>query len=232
MFNVSVLEVITRAVISFVVLFIWCRILGKKLISQVTFFDFVAGITIGSVTANIMLSPQIPLWIGLIGLSLFCALALLLDWLSLKSLKVRKLGDGVPILVIKEGKILEEGMRKSRLNMDNLLFMLRKKNIFYLDEVELAYYETDGSVSALKKTNFQAVTRQDMSFSAITRGLPQAVIKDGKMIETGLKELGKDEKWLKKQLEKVGVDDLSDVTLAQVDQNDQMYVDRRNDLIH
>lgn len=232
MFNVSVLEVITRAVISFIVLFIWCRILGKKLISQVTFFDFVAGITIGSVTANIMLSPQVPLWIGLIGLSLFCALALLLDWLSLKSLKVRKLGDGVPILVIKEGKILEEGMRKSRLNMDNLLFMLRKKNIFYLDEVELAYYETDGSVSALKKTNFQSVTRQDMSFSAITRGLPQAVIKDGKMIETGLKELGKDEKWLKKQLEKVGVDDLSDVTLAQVDQNDQMYVDRRNDLIH
>ncbi|MDZ5471613.1 DUF421 domain-containing protein [Bacillus sp. 31A1R] len=225
-------QIIFRAIIAFFVLLIWCRLLGKKLIAQVTFFDYVAGITIGSVAANMMLNVNISLWVGVAGLSMFCLLALVLDWLGVKSYKVRKVGDGEPLLIIKQGKILEEAMKKGRLNMDNLLFMLRKKNIFYLDEVELAYFETDGTISALKKSDIQPVTRQDMNLSALSRGVPQAVVIDGHLIKKGLQELGKDERWLKKQLEHVGVDDWTEVKLAQVDQTNQMYVDRKNDLLH
>jgi uncharacterized membrane protein YcaP (DUF421 family) len=225
-------EILVRTGASFVVLFIWARILGKKLISQVTFFDFVAGITLGSLTGSIILTGNVPLWMALLALSFFAFLALVLDVAALKSFTARKLINGEPTLIIKDGKILEEGMTKTRLTVDDLLLLLRKKKIFYVDEVDIAFLETDGTVSALRKAEVMPVTRKDLQMPVASRGLPQTFIIDGKILDNSLASLGKDEQWVETILESQGIARIDDVAFAQIDQQHQVYIDSRTDQVH
>lgn len=196
----AIWEVLIRASVAFVVLLLWSRILGKKLISQMTFFDFVAGISLGSITGSLILSNTISLTTGLLGLSCFALLALLVDLATVKWITGRKLFNGEPILIIQNGKILEQGLRKTRLTMDQLLMNLRKKDIFYVDEVDLAFLETDGTISVLKKTELLPVTRQDLQLAAGSRGQSQSVIIDGQVMDNSLAGAGKDLEWLKQVL--------------------------------
>jgi uncharacterized membrane protein YcaP (DUF421 family) len=228
----GILEMILRTTVVFIVLYLWCRILGKKLISQVTFFDFVAGITLGTISGSIMFSPNISLITGLAGLSLFALFALILDVSALKSFRARKLINSEPTLLIKNGKILEEGMKKTRLTMDDLLFLLRKKNILYVDQVDIAFLETDGTVSAFKKSENMPVTRKDLQVFAPTRGLPQTFIIDGNILENSLSAMNKDKTWVTSILQSQGISDVDQVAFAQIDQNNQVYIDKRNDTLH
>lgn len=228
----AIFEMVIRTFVVFVVLYLWCRILGKKLISQITFFDFVAGITLGTISGSIMFSPNISISTGLVGLSLFALFALSLDYIALKSFKGRKIINSEPTLLIKDGKILEEGMFKNRLTMEDLLFNLRKKNIFYVDQVDVAFFETDGTVTALKKSENMPATRKDLQIVVPSRGLPQAFIIDGKILENSLKAVGKDRKWVDSVLLAQGISEISEVALAQVDQNYKVYIDRKNDMLH
>jgi uncharacterized membrane protein YcaP (DUF421 family) len=225
----NLLEMVIRAVLVFIVLYIWCRILGKKLISQMTFFDFVAGIALGSISGSIMYSQNIPLAIALVGLSVFALMAFILDVTGLRSFKSRKVINGEPTLIVKNGEILENGMGKARLTMDNLLMLLRKKNIFYVDDVELAFLETDGTVSALKKPETMPATRQDLQVVTTSRGLPQTFIIDGKILENSLKAAGKDQQWVKSILDENDIPDVKNVAFAQIDQQNKVFVDKRKD---
>jgi len=228
----AIWEVLIRASVAFVVLLLWSRILGKKLISQMTFFDFVAGISLGSITGSLILSNTISLTTGLLGLSCFALLALLVDLATVKWITGRKLFNGEPILIIQNGKILEQGLRKTRLTMDQLLMNLRKKDIFYVDEVDLAFLETDGTISVLKKTELLPVTRQDLQLAAGSRGQSQSVIIDGQVMDNSLAGAGKDLEWLKQVLKQRGISRMEDVVLAQVDQQGNLYIDTRHDQVH
>jgi uncharacterized membrane protein YcaP (DUF421 family) len=230
--TMGILEMVIRTVVVFISVYVWSRILGKKLISQMTFFDFVAGISLGSIAGSIMYSANISLTTAIIGLSLFALLAFILDLLAVSSFKARKILDDEPTLVVKDGNILEEGMRKARLNMDELLFQLRQKNIFYLDEVELAYFETNGKVSALKKPEYKPVTRKDLQLLSSSRGQAQTFIIDGQILENSLASIGKDEDWVKDIIKSHGANEISDVAIAQVDENNKVYIDTRKDPVH
>lgn len=225
----SIYEMTIRTLASFVVLFIMSRILGKKLISQMTFFDFIAGVTLGTVAGSIMFSSTIPLQVGLFGMILFTLFTLTLGIISLKSYKGRKIIDDEPTLVVRNGKIYEEGMKKARLNMDQLLWNLRKKNIFYLDEVALAFFETDGTISALKKSDKMPVTRTDMQIPSSSRGLPQTFIIDGYLLENSLDSLGKDKAWVDSIMKTNGISDISEITVAQMDEKGKLYIDKKKD---
>lgn len=225
----SLIEVVVRAFMVFIVLYIWCRILGKKLISQLTFFDFVAGIALGSISGSIIYSQNVPLAIALVGLSVFALMAFILDVTGLRSFRSRKVINGEPTLIIKNGELLETGMRKARLTMDNLLMLLRKKNIFYVDDVELAFLETDGTVSALKKPERMPATRQDLQVVTTSRGLPQTFIIDGKILENSLKAAGKNKDWVKTTLKQNGISNIEDVAIAQIDQQNKVFFDIRKD---
>jgi uncharacterized membrane protein YcaP (DUF421 family) len=204
-----------------------CRFLGKKLISQMTFFDYVAGITLGNITASIIFIKDIPVSIGLSGLVIFTVLALILEIFSLKSIIMRKVINDEPTLIIENGKIYENGLKKSRLTIDNLLFHLRKKNIFYLDEVDIAYFETDGTVSILKKTESMPVTRKDIDTVQESRGLSQTFIIDGSIQKNSLKAINKDEKWVRTLLESKGISSITEVVVAQIDKKGNVYIDQR-----
>lgn len=225
----SFLEATLRITLTFITLFIMSRILGKKLIAQMTFFDFVAGITIGSLGASFVFSNMIPIRIGMYGIILFCVITLITDVFSIKIYSTRKLFNGEPLLLIKNGKILEEGMEKARLTIDDLLFLLRKKNIFYLDEVEFAFLETDGSVSAQRKGTQQFTKNIDLKINPISRGIPQTFIIDGKIMTDSLQATGKDQNWMNTVLQTNNIRDVKNVTVAQVDEQGTVYLDITTD---
>jgi uncharacterized membrane protein YcaP (DUF421 family) len=213
-------EVTLRCVCGFVILYIVARVLGKKLIQQMTFFDFVSGITIGSVTANLILNNQVDLTKGGYALLLFALLSFILGLISIKVFSARKVLNGEPLLVIKNGKIYESGMKHARLTVDSLLHQLRKKNIFYLDDVDFAFFETDGTISPNQK--------KQQSLQGSGRGIPQTFIVDGRVLGDSLLAINKDKKWLDHILAS-NKTKLEDVFVAQLDQNDKLYIDYRQD---
>ncbi|TXK69091.1 DUF421 domain-containing protein [Paenibacillus sp. N3.4] len=217
----SMIEILLRSIVSFIGLVIWARIIGKKLLSHLTFFDFVAGVTFGSIGGNLIFNKSISLFPGIIALSMFSILVLLSDYISLKSFMGRKILDSEPQVIINNGQIIMENMKRARLTIDELLMLLRKKDVFYMDEIEFAFFETDGSISILKKTNNMLITRVDMHIQSKSRGIPQACIIDGKIIEKNLKNIQKNTKWIEAVLKSRNIQ-LEQVLLAQIDQQDHV----------
>ncbi|WP_134704585.1 DUF421 domain-containing protein [Ammoniphilus sp. YIM 78166] len=226
------IEISIRTLAAFAVLFLWARILGKKLISQMTLFDFMAGIALGSATATVMFNQDLPLAMGLFGLSLFAIIILALEFSTLKSFRMRKLVNSEPTLVIKDGKILEEGMKAARLTVDDLLYLLREKDSFYVDEVELAFFESNGKLSLMKKPEADSVKRKDIQVAVPSRGLPQSFIMDGKILKHSLISMNKDEQWVQSILNANGIEKVEDVFFGQIDQQNQVYLDTRQDQLH
>jgi uncharacterized membrane protein YcaP (DUF421 family) len=219
----SLVEILLRSIISFIGLLFWARIIGKKLISHLTFFDFIAGVTFGSIGGNLIFNKNVSLFAGIIGLTMFSTLVLLSDYISLKSFMGRKILDSEPQVIIKDGQILMENMKRIRLTIDELLMLLRKKDTFYLDEVEFALIETDGTLSIMKKADDLSITRKDMNIQGKSRGIPQACIIDGKIIEENLQKIQKDTQWMLTVLKNRKIQS-EQVLLAQVDQQDRVFL--------
>ncbi|GAE36742.1 DUF421 domain-containing protein [Halalkalibacter akibai] len=227
----TVTEILIRATIGFVVLYILCRLLNKKLIAQMTFFDFVAGITIGSIVASSMIMKDVPIWISMIGLITFCFYTFVSSIIALKSMRGRKILEDEETYLIQNGQILEEGLKKVRMTMDSLLVNLRKKGFFYVDQVETAIMETDGTVTVLAKPAFLPAMQKDVLNIQASRGLAQAFIIDGKILHQSLKILGKDEGWIRDLLIEYNIPKLHDVFFAQIDELGTIYIDLRDDYI-
>ncbi|MBY0095857.1 YetF domain-containing protein [Mesobacillus maritimus] len=230
----NILELITRIAIGFVVLFTMTRIMGRKEVSQMTFFNFTSAIAIGSIAANLVVSPNTSIRNGVIALAGWTAFTLLMDVIDIKSKEARKVTTGDPIIVIKEGKIVERALRKSRLDVDALNAMLRQKNIFSLADVDYAIFETNGKLSVMPKETKQPLTKSDMNIMTQTKQypLPTEVITDGRILSNNLSKLNLDEKWLEQQLQNAGVNSVSDVFFAQVQQDGTLLIDAKNNLLH
>ena len=227
----SAFEMMIRTTVSFIVVYVLCRILSKKLISQMTFFDYVAGITIGSIVASSMFMKDVKISIAMLGLILFCVYVFVTSIIALKSLTARKVLESEPTYLIQNGQILEEALKKNRFSMDDLVANLRKKNVFYLDQVEAAILENDGTVSVLRKPNYLPAVKQDVFSVTSSRGIAQAFIVDGKILSKSLELLGKDTAWVSAVLKMNNIEKVEDVFFAQIDQQNNVYIDKRNDLI-
>jgi len=223
-------EVFIRATVSFITLYILCRLLNKKLIAQMTFFDFVAGITIGSIVASTIVMGDTPLYIGILGLLFFCFYTFLSSVGAIKSLWGRKILEDEPTFLIKNGQVLEEGLKKVRLTMDGLLTGLRKKGFFYVDQVETAYMETDGTITALAKPAYLNAMQKDVAAIQVSRGTTQAFIIDGQILSSSLHRLGKDMTWVRQVLQANHIPNIKDVFFAEVDGLGNVYIDKRQDI--
>ena len=142
----------TRVFIAYFLLLALTRIMGRKMISQITFFDFVVGVIVGSVTANISVSQTNPIVSGITVLVVLTLITVTIDFSNIKSFFSRKLINSEPIAVVENGKIIEENLEKTRLPLGDLMMLLREKNTFNISDVEFAMFETDGKLSVLKKS--------------------------------------------------------------------------------
>lgn len=226
----SFLLVILKTLISFFIMLVLTRILGKKQISQMSYFTYITGITLGNVAAGLIIEQNVTILHGVTGLVLWAALALLVEFISLKSSRARVVLDGEPSIVIKKGVIQRKAMTHTRLNMDDLTMMLRSQNVFSILDVDYAILEPNGALSVLKKPGCESVTKSDMQIIVNARNfLPTELIVDGNIVKKNLKELNINEDWLKDQVQAAGMN-TKDVMFAEIQSDGSLYVNRKSDL--
>ena len=218
-----------RSSCAFFAILILARIIGKKQVSQLTFFHYVTGITFGSIAAEISAQVETPFLDGLVSLIWWAVLTVAVSYISFRSKKARVLFDDKPSIVIKNGVILNNELRKARLHTDELAMMLREQSIFSFDEVLYAVFETNGELSVLKKPLARPATKEDVSVSApAPQYLPMEVITDGQIIKQNLSDLQLTEDWLVKKLSKKNIHDINQVYYVQVLENGSLYISIKN----
>ncbi|TGE30998.1 DUF421 domain-containing protein [Desulfosporosinus sp. Sb-LF] len=223
------LVVIVRAVIGFFSLLIFARIIGKEQISQLNFFDYVLGITIGSIAASLTTDLSSRAWPHWVGLLTWCLLGYIMNSISLKWRYAAKYLEGEPTIVIMNGKIMEKALKKQKYQISEVLELLRNKGVFDLTQVDFALIEPNGQLSVLLKPEHLPLTPKEMKIAVSPSGISTELVYDGIIIEENLRQLNKDKAWLLKELKKQGIKKISEVFLVTLNPAGSLYVDRYED---
>jgi uncharacterized membrane protein YcaP (DUF421 family) len=182
---------------------------------------------IGSAAVNAITFEDNPPLFAFVMLIVICILTMAIDMIHMKSIRIRKLIDSEPVVIIEKGKILDNNMKKIRLTLDELTMMLRENSYFTISDIESAILEANGQLSVQPKAEKQPLTPSDISLMPSYKGLTRDVIMDGKILENNLNYIGKNEHWLKKQLLGYGVHEISEVFYAGLDSSGNFYVSKR-----
>lgn len=225
-------EILFRTAMSFIALLVLTRLLGKKQVGHLTFFNYVTGITFGSTTAEIIVNREITLLQGISSLVLWSLMAFILAWIGLRSVRSREFLDGQPTILVKQGQILEGALAKQHLNIDDLSMLLRNKDVFSPEEVEFAILEPDGRLSVLKKEELLPATKKDIHAATTpVHKIPTELIVDGTIVEKNLVKIDVSVVWLGQQLKKAGIHSIDQVFYAELQLDGTLYIDKYKDSI-
>ena len=208
----------------FVTLLILTRLLDKTQVGQLTFYEYVSGITIGSLAATIAASDPDKLWSNYYDLILFAVLTYIISLCALKSRPFRTLIEGSPSILIENGRIIKENMKSLRFDLDELNALLRSKDVVDISEVQYAILETTGEMSIIKKSGFQPLTKSDMNIHLPDPILPIELIMDGEIIEENLKKQNLTHTWLEEQLSARNIKSASHVMYGVMDSKGQLFI--------
>ncbi len=228
--DLSFWEMMTRTTVTFAALLFFARILGKEQLSQLTFFNYITGITIGSIAGEVVAHDDTHYLNAFTSLIWWSVLTLVVSYMTVKSSKAKDLLDDKPLIVIKEGKILEEALKTSRLPVADLNMLLRLQGIFSVKDVHFAVLETNGELSVFKKVAQQPSTKQDVKAQIVVpKYMPCTIISDGKIVLKNLQGVNLTEEWLMNQLKKQGVNSVQQVFYAEIEPDGSIYMDLRDD---
>ena len=209
----EIIKVILTALLSVAALFIIAKIMGHKQVSQLDFFDYVSGITIGSIGAELATELEEP-YRPLIALCVWGGSSLVLNLIAHKLPKTRKYINGTPTILLNEGKLYRKNLKKAKLDLSEFMLLCREQGYFDLDEVQTAIFEHNGKLSILPKAANRPLTPDDLKIIAKATHIGVEVIMDGRVMGENLSRSGKNEKWLKKQLKARGFKEAKEVFLA------------------
>lgn len=198
--------------------------MGKKQLAQLTYFDYIVGITIGNFTASMVIEPEIRSVNGFVAVSVWGILPVVQSIVSRKNLFFRRVFESKPTVIIENGKFREKAMLKENLTVHNVMLLLRKGGNFKVRDIELAVLETTGDISVMKKKSASNVTVSDL-YSKPEKE-PRILIIEGDILEESLKELNLSKDWLLKELRKHGAYNVKEVLLAQLQGDGTLYVDK------
>ena len=222
------LSVTVRAISSLIALFLVTKLLGKKQVSQLSLFDYVIGISIGNFAAEMTINLESNEINGIWAVVLFGLFAYIISILTMKSIRLRRFFMGTPTVIIQEGKILEDNLKKVKFDINDVLEEIREQGYFDISKIEYAIMEANGEFSILPKSEYRPLTPQDMKIKVDREGLCANVIIDGKIMKNNLKMCNKSEEWLMKQLKVMGYSDLENILLATLGLNQKINVYERN----
>ena len=219
----DMLKVLILSVASFAVLFVLTKLMGYRQISEMSFFDYVVGITIGSVAAEMATNIDTQWWRGIIAMAVYALFEILLPWISRKSVRARSFISGKPVVLIKNGQIDKNALKKAHLDINDLLSSARGQGYFSLSDIDGAIMKTSGKVSFLPTPQMRQLNPKDFNFSPMHTGLCTNLVLDGKIMYSNLKETGIDERKLNKILADRQVR-LKDVLLLTVNEAGQTEI--------
>ena len=207
------LKIIMTTVISAAVLFGIAKVSGHKQVAQLDFFDYISGITIGSIGAELATELESP-WKPLTAMIVYGGIALVLRVLTTKRQKSRKYINGTPTIILDRGKLYRENMKKAKLDLSEFMLMCRQAGYFNLNDIQTAVYEYDGKLSVLPVSTRRPVNPADMNLSPPQETVLAEVIMDGRILDENLKRMGLDTRWLQKRLEEQGYQSAEEVFLG------------------
>lgn len=191
-----------RVSILYILVLIIMRLMGKREIGQMQPFELVIAIMIADLASVPMSDTGIPIFHGIIPILALLLFQLIISFINLKSIKLRKIICGKPQILIYRGKIDEEALKKEKITINELQERLRQKDIYTLGDVEYAILETSGEMSIIQKPEKRNVKPEDLNLNPEYEGIPYDLVIDGKIMYENLKLIGKNEKWLINELKK------------------------------
>lgn len=222
------LNICFRTILVLIILFFITKMMGKKQISELNFFDYVVGITIGSIAADISLDIEKNMIAGIAALFIYGFISYIISFISIKSIWARRFIIGVPTVLVEKGKIIESGLKKSKIDVNDLLMVARENGYFNLDEIDYALMEVNGNISFLPKEKEKPVTKKDMKIKCSNEGLTVNAIIDSKYIVNNMKAINKDKEWLDHELKVNGYDNYDNILLATIDNNYKVTIYEKN----
>lgn len=217
------LYIVILSFVSIAVLFILTKLSGSRQISEMSFFDYVIGITIGSIAAEMATNIDLEWWKGITAMTIYALTGILLSFISQKSISARKFISGQPIILIEKGKILRKNLFKAKIEINDLLTSARNNGYFNLADIEYAIMETTGKISFMPVAQKRQLTPKDFNFAPMADGLYINVIIDGKIIKKDLKNAQITENELKAQLKDRGVK-AENILLATIDNKKHLTI--------
>ena len=209
---------------SFIVLFILAKISGCRQISQMSMFDYINGITIGSIAAEMATGLDTHWSYPLTSMVVFGLLTLAVSCITDHSLKLRRFMTGEPVILLHNGKLYKENLKKAHINVDELLEACRITGYFSLNDLQTILLESSGKFSFIPAAGQKPVTADDLHLPVEADSLSANIITDGILLRRNLKVLGRDENWVRKKLQQKGMKDISEVFLAVFEQPDELLV--------
>lgn len=222
--NTNYYHLSIELIVGFFALFLVTKLLGKTQITQLTPFDFVSALVLGELIGNAIYSKDIGVRYVLYSIGLWGTFIYMLEWVTQRYKNTRSILEGNPAIVIRNGKIDRHELKKSKLDINQLQHLLRDKGIFSMREVEYAILEANGTVNALRKSQYDKPTNRDFNKKPQPVYMPIALISDGEVLLDNLQQAGYDEQWLQRQLDSKGIVKPDQVFFAEWLEGDSLYV--------
>lgn len=219
----EIINVVIITIASVITLFVIAKIIGHKQMSQLDFFDYISGITIGSIAAEMILEVEKP-WKPMLAMIIYGLVTFGLAKVTSRFSRARKYINGTPTILMDNGKIYRENLKKAKLDLSEFMVMCRQLGYFNLEDIQTAVFEYNGRLSVLPVSNKRPVNPEDMNLKIPIEHIGTEVIMDGRVLSGNLKRLGFEEKWLQKQLEKQGYHDVKEVFLAICDGDKKLKI--------
>lgn len=217
----EIMKVILTSLLSVVSLFIITKIMGHRQVAQLDFFDYINGITIGSIAAELATELENP-WKPLIAMIIYGVISVTLNFITNKFPKTRKYINGSPAILMNGGKIYKENMKKAKLDLNEFLMMCREQGYFNLNDIQTAIFEYNGKLTVLPASANRPATPADLNLNPEPASIHIEVIMAGRIIENNLKQIGLDSKWLNTQLKAQGYHHAKEIFLGVCDKNKQL----------
>lgn len=219
----DILKVILTSLLSAAALFIIAKVMGHKQMSQLDFFDYITGITIGSIAAELATELEEPLK-PLIAMVVYGITAFMLSVLTGKFPRIRKFVNGTPTILMDGGKIYRNNMKKSKLDLSEFMVMCRQEGYFNLNDIQTAVFEYNGRLTVLPVSSKRPINPADIDVYPAPEYICTEVIMDGRIMDGNLKRMGLNDKWLQKQIEEQGYKDAKNIMLATCDDKHNLTV--------
>lgn len=215
------------AVFSVCELFILTKFMGRRQISQLSFFDYIIGISIGSIAAEMAFEDFESIWKQALAMVIYSLIAIFLSFIGDKSIKLRRIIEGESLTLIDNGKILKENFKKTRLDINEFMTQCRINGFFSPYDIQYAIMEPNGTITFLPKSQKRPVCPEDLKIDTEPTSVPLVVVSDGNIIYKNLNHLGKEEKWLRKKLKEMHYPAANDIFLALFDGNNLIVFENK-----
>lgn len=219
----DIIKVFLTSLLSVGALFLIAKVMGHKQISQLDFFDYITGITIGSIAAELATELEAP-YKPLIAMAVYGGTALSLSIITSKCPRTRKYINGTPTILMNNGKLYRSNMKKARLDLSEFMVMCRQQGYFNLSDIQTAVYEYNGQLAILPVSKKRPVNPNDLDLATQPEYIQTEVIMDGHILGENLQRMGLDEKWLQKQLTAQGYKSAKEIFLGVCDENNHLTV--------